>query len=1044
MMREVKLLGVKRVRTSGGLGTLSAMGLLLSACGGGSSGGGGSTADTTPPALANKKVEVKTVDGEAGARELVATFSENVKLKDAGKVKLVRTHGDDGTELSTEENIDVPTGDVKASGKTVSVKFTPSGHSKYKLVFESGSVEDDAGNAFTPADVPAGTTDDVDALNKAPVFGASLGSTVNANEGVGGVLGTYGATDADGDTLTYSLEGTNADLFNVNSASGLVSWKTFAPAHGSSNEYSFTVVAKDAFGGETRHEVTVTVVEVTGVLPPQQVELYDEDAPTTPITGLTNKKKLKVLKVVVSQALASGDSVEFFDGTTSLGKTTLDAPVVLGGKVTLTLGTALSVNREYVLTAKVTIATGANAGTSGGSTSLTFTLDTVSPDIPDTPILSLGGGVSKDGVSYTRSGVPTFEVTGLETGSTVKLYKDVRGTLTEIGSGVVLRGDSVQLVANLGGEGDYHVVAREIDLAGNESELSSALSVKVDKTAPLKPTLALEGESSARPTLRVSGVEEGSTVILYSKAGNGDLTEIGRGTATGTTIDITVQGRLPEGKSTIVGRVVDIAGNEGEVSSDFSMTVSVSISLILRSGTPEGYGYGEPKFVVEALRGDRVAIYKKGGVRLSSEKVIGLSGKVFFDFSELTNGGEVLRGNELEARVTGGDKSSSVTLSGLDTVSPTPVSNSLTATVNEVYLTLTFDEALGYVLDKSKFTVSGGNVRYVTIDSADATKVRIVLTLPVTAKAYTVGWEEGAIADRAGNEVAATSTPLEVTASAAESDTTAPILAWEGYSPATASSPEFYFPINVDDGVGAYTVSIYFNEKLQTGTASTARLTLGSEGNIQFFRLGEDAQGAETETLVLVSSAPSLKQVLSTGFQLLWLTKPKNLLVEGFEYRLKVKANTVYDSGGTGNEAISYDFRSGVHGDAISLSTTGDEGLTIVDGETLRINFGDDVELGYYAGGIRLEKKSGEVYEEVLGDFELSTSGKGLTMILGTSLEVGGEYRVKLSANVVRKVGNIQTSPYVLTTESDRYTVSASDGDDFVGLGVASDADYGF
>ena len=82
-----------------------------------------------------------------------------------------------------------------------------------------------------------------------PVFTSS--ATVHVNENTTGVFYTAAATDADGDTLTYSIVGGNDQhLFNIGSSSGEVSFKTAPdyenPAdHDSNNSYQVTIRASD-------------------------------------------------------------------------------------------------------------------------------------------------------------------------------------------------------------------------------------------------------------------------------------------------------------------------------------------------------------------------------------------------------------------------------------------------------------------------------------------------------------------------------------------------------------------------------------------------------------------------------------------------------------------------------------------------------------------------------------------------------------------------------------------------------------------------------
>ena len=105
--------------------------------------------------------------------------------------------------------------------------------------------------------------------NEAPVFtpmSQQVSVQENLQTSVTVVTGT--ATDVDaGDTQTYSLSGSDAALFNINAATGAVSFK--APpnfelplAASGTNAYSFNIVATDAGGLTATQAVIVNVTNV--------------------------------------------------------------------------------------------------------------------------------------------------------------------------------------------------------------------------------------------------------------------------------------------------------------------------------------------------------------------------------------------------------------------------------------------------------------------------------------------------------------------------------------------------------------------------------------------------------------------------------------------------------------------------------------------------------------------------------------------------------------------------------------------------------------
>ncbi len=100
--------------------------------------------------------------------------------------------------------------------------------------------------------------------NNAPVFtdGASTTRSVEENTGSGVDIGSaISATDEDNDTLTYSLDGTDASSFSIDSSSGQL--RTSAPLdYEDKTSYSVTVSVTDGEGGSDSISVTINITNV--------------------------------------------------------------------------------------------------------------------------------------------------------------------------------------------------------------------------------------------------------------------------------------------------------------------------------------------------------------------------------------------------------------------------------------------------------------------------------------------------------------------------------------------------------------------------------------------------------------------------------------------------------------------------------------------------------------------------------------------------------------------------------------------------------------
>ena len=102
------------------------------------------------------------------------------------------------------------------------------------------------------------------AENEAPVFDADPQTrlTVDENTAAGTDVGEpFGATDADGDTLTWLLEGPDGRAFAIDPESGQLSTRAALDREDKAS-HAITVRADDGNGGSARLPVTVTVADV--------------------------------------------------------------------------------------------------------------------------------------------------------------------------------------------------------------------------------------------------------------------------------------------------------------------------------------------------------------------------------------------------------------------------------------------------------------------------------------------------------------------------------------------------------------------------------------------------------------------------------------------------------------------------------------------------------------------------------------------------------------------------------------------------------------
>ena len=234
------------------LGVLGGGALLGAAAGGGGGGGGGGTPTPPTPPTPNNAPAFTSATTASGAENTSGAIYTAVATDADGDTL---TYSISGGADASRFSINASTG---ALSFTSPPDFeNPSDANGDNVYVVTVRVSD--GTATAEQTVTITITDE----DEAPVI--SSGQSVSVAENSAGVVYTIAATDPEGETVTYSISGTDAGLFNVDAATGAVSFKS-APDYenpqdaGGDNTYNITVVASDGTNSSSQ-DVAIAVTD---------------------------------------------------------------------------------------------------------------------------------------------------------------------------------------------------------------------------------------------------------------------------------------------------------------------------------------------------------------------------------------------------------------------------------------------------------------------------------------------------------------------------------------------------------------------------------------------------------------------------------------------------------------------------------------------------------------------------------------------------------------------------------------------------------------
>ncbi len=325
-----------------------------------------------------RSVVENTASGVDIGRPVAATDADNDSLTytlsgaDSASFEVDRTSG----QLRTKAALDYET---KEAYNTVTITVSDGSHTaSITVTVEVTDVVE------TPA-------------NRGPVFteGVSAILTVAENTGSGADIGApVGATDADNDSLTYTLSGTDAAAFDIISTTGQLKTEA-ALDYETKNAYTVTVAVSD--GSLTASiTVTITVTDLPEVAP-NTAPAFTEGSSTSRSVPENTARGVNIGNPVVATDVDSGTTLIYSLGGPSASSFDIEP---LSGQLKTKRTLDYETRASYTVTGTV----------SDGSLTDSITVTITVTDVPESPtnrepVFTEGSSTTRSVAENTRAGV---------------------------------------------------------------------------------------------------------------------------------------------------------------------------------------------------------------------------------------------------------------------------------------------------------------------------------------------------------------------------------------------------------------------------------------------------------------------------------------------------------------------------------------------------------------------------------------------------------------------------------------------------------------
>ena len=304
--------------------------------------------------------------GTSTTRSIAENTEANVNIGSA----IAATDADKDTLTYTLSGIDAASFDIDSTTGQLKTKAALDYETK---TFYAVTITASDGNSGTDSITVTITVTDVNE-NTAPVFtdGTTTTRTVAENTAANTNIGTaIAATDADtGDTLTYTLGGTDAASFSIVSTTGQLQTKA-ALDYETKTSYAVTVTVSDGSGGSDSTIVTINVTDVNENTAP----VFTDGTSTTRTIAKNTAANINIGSPIAATDADTGDTLTY-----TLSGTDAAAFNIVSTSGQLQTKAALDYETKFSYTVTVTVSDG-----NGGIDSITVTINVtdVTPPLSD-------------------------------------------------------------------------------------------------------------------------------------------------------------------------------------------------------------------------------------------------------------------------------------------------------------------------------------------------------------------------------------------------------------------------------------------------------------------------------------------------------------------------------------------------------------------------------------------------------------------------------------------------------------------------------------